>query len=231
MSIAEKIQTIAENEQLVYEAGKQAEYDRFWDLYQENGNRTLYQFAFAGSGWNEENLKPKYDIKPIRANYMFSGWEKSFDLAEQIQKSGVIFDTSQCTSFLYFLQYVAPSVIPTIDTRSCTTLTNFSSGSTVKKIEKIILREDGSQTVKTMFSGNHYSLKEIVFEGVVGQDFSMNTCSALSKASIENIVSVLSATATGKTLSISKTAKEREFTDNEWQTLIATKPNWTISLI
>ena len=41
MSIAEKLQQIAENEQNVYDAGKKAQYDEFWDNYQNKGNRTL----------------------------------------------------------------------------------------------------------------------------------------------------------------------------------------------
>ena len=32
MSIADKLITIAENEQKVYHAGKQAEYNKFWDI-------------------------------------------------------------------------------------------------------------------------------------------------------------------------------------------------------
>ncbi len=214
--------------------GKQAEYDAFWDLYQENGNRTHYNFAFAGYGWNDVTFKPKYDIKPTYASNMFANLsEKNYitNLVELLNSCGVIFDTSQCTTFSNFLLYASPKILPEIDTRNCTNLNSFSSNSSVQKIEKIILRNDGSQTVKTMFTYNHSGLKDIVFEGVVGQDFNMNTCPKLSKASIENIVSVLSVSATGKTLSISKTAKEREFTDEEWQTLIATKSNWTISLI
>ena len=118
MSIAEKLQTIAENEQRVYDAGaskgynngkadgitegydqghtegynegygkgsydgraegfqqgeaqgraegieegKQAEYDRFWDGYQGNGNATYYNHRFAGQGWNRETFRPKYNI-------------------------------------------------------------------------------------------------------------------------------------------------------------------------
>ena len=40
MSIAEKLTTVAENVPKVYEAGKKAEYDAFWDKYQNNGKRT-----------------------------------------------------------------------------------------------------------------------------------------------------------------------------------------------
>ena len=80
MTIAEKLTMIAENEQKVFdagyekgasevggggydegfEAGKQAEYDRFWDAFQENGNRTTYTNAFTG--WYDSYYQPKYPI-------------------------------------------------------------------------------------------------------------------------------------------------------------------------
>lgn len=45
-----------------YEQGKQAEYDRFWDVYQENGNRTNYYQAFLQIGWYDTTFNPKYPI-------------------------------------------------------------------------------------------------------------------------------------------------------------------------
>ena len=36
MSIADKLQTILENEQKVFDAGKKAENERFWDIYHED---------------------------------------------------------------------------------------------------------------------------------------------------------------------------------------------------
>ena len=50
-----------------FEAGKaegaKSEYDRFWDGYQENGNKISYRFAFYGSSWNDTTFHPKYPIK------------------------------------------------------------------------------------------------------------------------------------------------------------------------
>lgn len=99
MSIAEKLTTIAENEQKVFEAGynegksegygegqldgynngydtgvidgRQAEYDEFWDDYQWNGERIDYQVSFSGYGWNKDTFKPKYNIAPSTAYMMF----------------------------------------------------------------------------------------------------------------------------------------------------------------
>lgn len=42
--------------------GQKSEYDRFWDSFQENGNRTIYKLAFAGAGWTNDTLKIKYPI-------------------------------------------------------------------------------------------------------------------------------------------------------------------------
>jgi hypothetical protein len=89
MSIANKLITVAENQQKVYDAGfvagqnsgggggydegfsagQQAEYDRFWDAYQENGNRTEYVEGFCRRSWNADTYNPKYPITGV--NYGF----------------------------------------------------------------------------------------------------------------------------------------------------------------
>ena len=73
MNVADKLKHVAENMQKVYDAGKaaggytdgyeagrKAEYDRFWDLFQENGKRGHYAYAFYR--WTDEIFTPKYDI-------------------------------------------------------------------------------------------------------------------------------------------------------------------------
>lgn len=117
MSIAEKLTTIAENQQKVYEAGKEegyevgkeegyeagqkSEYDRFWDAFQDNGVRDNYFYAFAGPCWTNENFKPKYDmILDYKQNNTNSG-QNIFAFATNIygslkeifDSSGVKFDT------------------------------------------------------------------------------------------------------------------------------------------
>ena len=56
MTIAEKLQLITRNVQKVFDSGRKAEYDAFWDGYLKN--RTNFNCAFAGHGWNSDNLKP-----------------------------------------------------------------------------------------------------------------------------------------------------------------------------
>lgn len=58
----------------VYEAGKQAEYDRFWDNFQHIYDGSISPYCrnmFGGGGWNKENLKPKYKMAPVYADEMF----------------------------------------------------------------------------------------------------------------------------------------------------------------
>ena len=66
MSLADKLQTIAVNTQKVYDAGfglgLKSEYDRFWDTYQQNGNRREVAYSFSGSCWDNSIFHPKYDI-------------------------------------------------------------------------------------------------------------------------------------------------------------------------
>ena len=231
MSIAEKLQTIAENEQRVYEAGKKAEYDEFWDVYQENGNRTNYNTAFAGYGWTDETFKPKYDIKPTSANRLFS-YTAITDLKEALEKAGVVLDLSKVTSAVYLFESGSLTHIPEINTTSLSDLQYFIySALNLVTVDKVILKNDGSQTFGAQSFGALLNLEEIRFEGVIGKNgFNMNRSTKLSKASIESIINHLSTTTSGLTVTLSKTAKEAAFTDEEWEALEQTKKNWTIYL-
>ena len=77
-----KLGNVAENIPKVYasgyetgysmgnEAGKQAEYNDFWDTYQSNGNRKNYNAFFQRAGWkNGSTYKPKYPIECTANNY------------------------------------------------------------------------------------------------------------------------------------------------------------------
>ena len=77
---------LSEKIEKVYEAGQQAEYDKFWDTYQQNGERYNYSGAFA-YGWIDEIYNPKYPFKDIRyCSGMFT--------------NSVITDTKQEMSFI-----------------------------------------------------------------------------------------------------------------------------------
>lgn len=233
MSIAEKLQTIAENEQRVYDAGKKAEYDAFWDKYQENGNKNVYAYAFSGVSWNDETFKPKYDIKPIATDNMFSSTGIT-DLVALLEKLGISIDFSNSVSASYIVQNSSTlTTFPVFDARKRTTLQYFILGcDKLRSVEKVILKDDGTQTFSQYSFWNLPELEEIRFEGVIGQSgIDLKESKKLSKASIESIINHLSTTTSGLTVTLSKTAKEAAFTADEWAALIATRTNWTISLV
>lgn len=65
-----KPEEMAEAISAVYSAGKQANYDEFWDAYQTNGTRYNYNCAFAY--WADICYNPKYPMKPTYNSTMFS---------------------------------------------------------------------------------------------------------------------------------------------------------------
>ena len=86
MSIAEKLVTVAESMQGVYDKGfadgqsqgSDSWYDTFWDTFQQNGNRQNYTNAFVSGnanqhsvGWTNANFKPKYSFDNIIGYAMF----------------------------------------------------------------------------------------------------------------------------------------------------------------
>ena len=225
----------------VYETGKKSEYDRFWDSFQNYGKRKEYARTFAGSGWNPETFKPKYDINVVgSAEAMFANWSNyDADITEILKQCGVKLDTSKATNFYRFTMYGSPVRLPTIDTRGAKNINGICYNSSVKTIDKLILKDDGSQTFSDVFYMS--SLVEIRIEGVIGQNgFNVQWSTKLSHDSIVSIINALSSTTSGLTVTLSKVAVDKAFktstgladgsTSEEWATLIATKSNWTISL-
>ena len=198
MSIAEKLVTIAENEQKVFEAGKRAEYDRFWDDFQQNGNKRNYRNAFFN--WSADNYNPKYPI----------------------------IMTSQANDVFYYCKMTDTKV----DISTTTGMTRcFSACTELVTIRKLTVTENVTYSADCF--NDCFKLENITFEGIIGQDISFADSPLLSKASIENIFSVLSSTVKGKILTLNLAAVTTAFggTDSqEWLDLIATHSNWTANL-
>jgi hypothetical protein len=234
-------QGYTEGEYVGISKGEKAEYDAFWDTYQNNGKRVDYSYAFAGQGWVNDNFRPKYDIIPTAASHLFSAGRIT-DLSELIEKTGVRFGTSKVTSVSYFAQYSSLTKIPTLDFSSCADLSYlFIYNYNLREIEKVILKSDGSQKFTNYSFGFNESLEEIRFDGTIGQNgLNFQWSTKLSHDSILSIVNALSTTTSGKSVTLSKSAVNKAFetsvgandgsTSAEWLALVGTRSNWTISL-
>ncbi|MBQ2696571.1 MAG: hypothetical protein IJF61_04635 [Clostridia bacterium] len=218
-----------------YNEGKQAEYDAFWDAYQKNGTRTNYRYGFSYDGWDNDTFKPKYNLQPIYAQYMFYWFANSHDISVDLQgvleSLGVILDFSKATSLAYCFQNAVIRRIGTVDLSSATSVEGtFFNTYWLKTIEKIIVNEN------TVFSSNTFQncyASSITFEGVLASNLNLST-TPTNKSTIQSVVGVLSSTVTGKTLTLNKSRVTTAFgsTDSEeWLNLVATKPNWTITLV
>lgn len=170
----------------VYDAGKQAEHDRFWDSYQNCGNRVNYTNAFAGNGWTAEIFKPLYDIVPITTYMMFYQNTINVDLVEYLKELNITLDFSKCVNLQYLFGNAAFTRVGIIDTTSCSNLSYvFASATKLVTIDKLILKSDGSQTVnKDCFSWCG-ALENVIIEGVIGvNNFNFQWSTKLTKDSI-----------------------------------------------
>ena len=235
MSIAEKLTTIAENEQKVYETGKKDQYDEFWDVIQSNGNRTNYIGAFCL--WDKSIFKPKYDILPKDASHMFRNFKGEIDMVDYLDNLGITLDFSQCTTFTNFMLWSQITRMGVIDTRSATGI-SFYVAYLLKTIDLLILKDDGTQSVNFQDCS---SLENINIEGVIGKAWNMQWC-PLSKDSIISVINALSETASKLTVTFKKTAINNAFGINvddettypegsEYYVLRNTKSNWTFSYV
>lgn len=239
MSIAEKFEVIAD---AVYDKGKQAEYDKFWDEFQQNGKRNNYGYGIGGLGWTVDNFKPKYDMKNLlNATFMFCNSGIRASLSDILDECGVEWSLTGCTNITYCFRTSQFTELPTVDGSSATSWGYlFADMTYLKTIQKLVFP---SSTTTNTFSNAFYrtsaleNINEI--EGTIKSNIDFSAC-PLSTASIVNIIEHLVNSST-VTLTLKATAKnnmsfpytspQSNTTYNSWDELVATKPDCTISLV
>lgn len=174
-------------------------YDEFWDSFQDNGNRVNYEKAFCG--FTNDAFKPKYDIKPTHVYGLFWGCPATIDLAARLEELGVKLDLSNCGSGLG-VNYIFGSSkfirIGVVDTRNMSNLAQtFQSCGNLITIDKLILKEDGSQSFTHTFT-NDGKLENIVIEGKIGQDVSFTWSTKLTYDSLVGKIAMQEQIADGK---------------------------------
>lgn len=191
----------AEKVDEVYETGRKAEYDAFWDNFQKNGYRISYRYSFYGNYWTDALYNPKYPI-------VCEGQASAQDL----------FHTSKIT-----------------DTKVDVYFGEGNTNSRAFGADALVTIRGLHISENIAFLNtfqNALSLENLTIIGVIGQNgFDVKDCKKLSKASIESIMAALSTATNSLTVTLSKTAVNNAFTDEEWTALVSQHNNWTISLI
>ena len=235
MSIAEKLTTIAENEQKVYDAGAKSEHDRFWDSFQQNGNRTNYSGAFYGAGWNNATFKPKYDIKPtgVDSSSMFRETAITGDLKTLMEELGVSIDTSGVTSFSYSFYNNQFEGLPFIDLSNKGNENNAIATAYVfannKKLKRLEIKVSKTTTYSNSFNSCS-ALENLSVSGEIGQaGFSVSASTKLTHDSIMSIINALyNYSGSGKTYTVTLGSTNlAKLTDAE--KAIATEKGWTLA--
>ena len=195
MSIADKLTTIAENEQKVYDAGAKSEYDKFWDNIQNYGKQKSYQYLFGGRAWTPDTFKPKYSFNA--SDYRYAFWyfgdpNKPIDLLALEKEQNITMRYKGV--YTYTFAYANVTTVPTVDVSvgygtpylHCT----FYNNNRVHTIEKIILYSDLDNHQFTEFLNTFTSataLKNIKFENLIGKTISLGQ-SPLSVESAKNVI-------------------------------------------
>lgn len=238
MTPSDKLTQIAENIPKVFEAGKKDEYDAFWDAFQDGGKRTGYSYAFTTRFWNKNTFNPKYPIAPTQATYMFQNFNNNLEWAtrkNRMDMSNFEFDFSDLTDASYLFHNARVENI-FCDLSNATKIFYAFGSPQNGSIDKLTIRI--SEKCTNFDYAFHYQTytETLLFtdDSIIAASISFQWSESLSRASIESIINALSDSVTGKTLTLSKHAIPKAFgsADSEaWQQLIASKPNWTISLM
>ena len=226
-----------------YQAGKNEEYDAFWDTLQNNGKRTNYTYAF--SRWTGNYFCPKYKIVPTEeggAKNIFHYFRAAKKLeAKYIDLSQVPRGTNEAKSYAY--SFCSSGELEEIEDiglyPSYSYEYAFAYNIYLKKIAMI--RVDAETRLANAFK-TCLALEEVYFDGEIGTSLSVSDSTKLKWSSIVNILTHLSDSAEGKKLTLSKKAVDDALgyedsgvwipgsATQAWNEFTWMKPNWTITL-
>ena len=231
MSIAEKLQTIAENEQRVFDAGKNTEWSEFWDNYQhKKGQPQRYRQAFSGVLWNERSFKPKYNIVPTDATQMFMNFGQDtqngqMDLSARAGELGITVDFSQCSTFSACFSYARINKVGKIDCKSASDMGSMFQQSSIETIDNVISHSNLKFTNTFQYAS---FLTHITFEGDIGNSISFADCSSLTPKSVQSIIDALMTITDGVARTLTLHADVRAKLTSEQVNTIKNVKGWSL---
>ena len=163
--------------------GMQAEYDRFWDIYQRCGTRTNYYGGFMGTGWNTLTELPKYGAQPKYAYMMFGYGSYNMDLDDIFTNRGLTLDFSQCTNFNYCFQSSNITAIGTIDMSSAIEQNSVFASPYLKTIRNLI-----PPAIAFTATAFNEALENLTIGGAITKNINLSQCSKLTAASVQSVL-------------------------------------------
>ena len=259
MSIAEKLQTVAENEQKVFDTGyergkadgKDTIIEQLASTVQRGGSRTDFSYAFNSSTVTDDTMREllsRWSATIKTASYMFISAE---NLSDGLYTDAL--DFSNCESLLCTFSNSKIKKLKIIDARKTRSGHNgmanmFWNCTSLETIDEFYPSNRGTQTgsyATTGFSGTFGSctaLKRVIFMSEIVQNgLNLQNSTKLDKESLTSVINQLSSEAEEKSVTLPLEAVNREFetsegaidgsTSAEWTALTGAKTNWTINLV
>jgi hypothetical protein len=236
MNIAEKTLQLKQDFDDVYDAGKKAESDAFWDMFQDSGKRTTYSSAFYN--WSAEYIRPKYKVIPTHEH----GVGQMFNSCKKLKKiEAAHFDLSQKpqnftgnTNFGYYYTFNSCSQLEEIEDIGMIAQNHYNYAFAYCSVLHTIAKM--GVDANTKFSNTFTNCKELInltIDGIIGQNgFDIHWSTKLSADSLKSIINALSTTTTGLTITLPTTAQanyEMVYGSGSWNVLTATRSNWSIA--
>jgi hypothetical protein len=210
MTIAEQIVQAKEDYDAVYDAGKKAEYDAFWDAFQSNGEPSA-NLAYRFYKWKDAYYNPKYPFKVQGVNTvsrMFS-YTDITDTKVDIDLSGSTTRSNKSAVFEY--------------------------GRNLKIIRKVIVNE--LIPYGGWFVGCT-ALEEICFDGTIAADINFGDCKKLTLGSlIDTLRHLKDFTGTGegytRTLTLSQASVDilNEDTISWLGSILSIEKKWNLTIV
>ena len=235
MSIAEKLQTIAENEQKVYDAGKKVANEEFWASTPDFSTSYNFKYMLSGIVWNKNNFYPTKDIVVYSgqpADGMFQGhsqYSEPYDLSQRMADCGVILDFSGAIRVDYTFYQSWLIRLPKLDfSKASRVHYTFGYMPYLVTIDELIVPANATYTMPFT---NAPELVNLIVGGVIGQNgFDVSPCAKLSHDSLMSIINALKdystdTSGTSHTVTLGATNLTK-LTDAE--KAIATEKGWTL---
>lgn len=174
--------------------GEESARRQFWDMYQQDGIRTDYKFAFGGPGWSEETFFPKYDITVEQGYQMFAYSGFSGSLKERLAfcKVQLTFYGDQPIINL-FSNAERITELGVLDFSKLTYSGNthiFNYCTSLHTIEKIVVPAVQGSWLN-WFTGCA-ALENVIFEGIITKTgLDLSDCPKLTRESMLSILNCL----------------------------------------
>lgn len=225
MTIAEKLTTIAENQQKVYDTGFAKGEQQGMDTGYTAGHTAGYQEGVAN------HMRDYIRWCNLQKNFLYAfagvGWKNTAAdnmMATYVPPENVVFNCAVNSTNMYYYSAVKDTKVPIdISQASGNAKTTFANAQKLETIHKLIV----SETTPTLNFTNCNKLANINVEGVIGASWNLAS-SPLENASVQNIIDCLKdlTDAATQTLTLKSDVGEN-LTDA--QKAAITAKNWTLT--